>query len=118
MKTFVKVMKALSDPDEHLELHSKESAIPFRSTLNPSRQTEILSLKGPRAIETFTIKVNAKDMDKALRRRFFVVQLFTVARIPLVLVFFVIAVCLLVLSWAAIDLVDRTTIVPSPVIVG
>lgn len=63
-----RVTTALSDPDTHLELHSKESAIPFRSTLNASQQSEILSLKGPRAIETFTIKVNARDMDKALRQ--------------------------------------------------
>lgn len=66
--TINRVTRALSDPDEYLELHSKESAIPFRFTLNPSMQIEILSLKGSRAIETFTIQVNAKNMDKALRQ--------------------------------------------------
>lgn len=66
--TINRVTRALSDPDEYLELRSKESAIPFRFTLNPSMQIEILSLKGPRAIETFTIQVSAKNMDKALRQ--------------------------------------------------
>jgi hypothetical protein len=62
------VIQVLSDPDNSLEPISKESGIPFRSTLNPSKQIEILTLKDTRAIETFTIRIRASNMDKALRQ--------------------------------------------------
>lgn len=66
--TINRVTAALSDPDKHLEALSKESALPFHSTLNPTEQAEILSLEGPKAIEKLTIQLKAVDMDKALRQ--------------------------------------------------
>ncbi|MBC8358148.1 MAG: DUF2961 domain-containing protein [Candidatus Aminicenantes bacterium] len=63
-----RVTEALYDPDQNLAPHSKEPAVPFESTLDPSKQTEILSLDGPKAIEVLSLQLKADNMDKALRQ--------------------------------------------------
>ncbi len=66
--TIDQVAAALSDPDQNIKPQSKESAISFESLLNPSEEKEILSLEGPKALEILTIKLEAENMDKALRQ--------------------------------------------------
>ncbi|MGD2295587.1 MAG: DUF2961 domain-containing protein [Candidatus Aminicenantes bacterium] len=68
MEAINKVLLELSDPDSHLEPRAKGSAIPFRLTVDPSQKADIISLEGPLAIEKLTLRLQARNSDKALRQ--------------------------------------------------
>jgi hypothetical protein len=68
LDTIDQVTEALSDPDQNLKAQSKESSVRFEFTLNPSEGEEIVSLEGPKALEILTVKLNAENIDKALRQ--------------------------------------------------
>ncbi len=68
MEAIDKVLLGLSDPDSHLEPHAKGSAVPFRLTVDPSQKADIISLEGPLAIEKLTLRLQARNSDKALRQ--------------------------------------------------
>ena len=67
-ETIDKVLLGLSDPDNQLELHAKGPAVPFRLTVDPAKQADIISLEGPLAVEKLRIRLQARNMDKALRQ--------------------------------------------------
>jgi hypothetical protein len=62
------VTAALIDPDERMELRSKESPLTFEGTLNPAEKAEMLTLEGPQAVEVLTVQLQARDLDRALRQ--------------------------------------------------
>jgi hypothetical protein len=66
--TINQVMKALSDPDRNLEARSEASPVDFTAVLEPQEEKEVLSLEGPKAIERLKIRIEADDMNKALRQ--------------------------------------------------
>jgi len=63
-----KAVFILSDPDHNLQSLSKEEKISFDSLLEPGQKKEVLSLKGPKALERFAVQLHADDRDKALRQ--------------------------------------------------
>jgi hypothetical protein len=62
------VINVLSDPDEYLVRSSEEASIDFSMTLQPKTEQEILSIGGPKALESLHIRLQADDMDRALRQ--------------------------------------------------
>ena len=62
------VTAALIDPDERMELRSKESSLTFEGTLNSAEKAEMLTLEGPQAVEVLTVQLQARDLDRALRQ--------------------------------------------------
>jgi hypothetical protein len=67
-RTIDKVTQALADPDERLAVRSKEKAIAIEADLEPGSSKEVLTLEGPKAIERLILKLEAQDMDRALRQ--------------------------------------------------
>jgi hypothetical protein len=63
-----RTVSILSDPDHNLPLLSKEEEVSFDSMIMPGQKKEVLSLKGSKALERFTLKLHADDRDKALRQ--------------------------------------------------
>lgn len=63
-----RVTLALSDPEKHLEILSKEPVQPFSLSLRPSEKKEVFSLKGPGAIGKLTLRIQAKNIELALRQ--------------------------------------------------
>jgi hypothetical protein len=62
------VSLVLSDPDTHLRPRSAEPKKPFSGSIQPSQKKEVLLLERPGAIEGFVLKLQAKDIDQALRQ--------------------------------------------------
>ncbi|MFH1942734.1 MAG: glycoside hydrolase family 172 protein [bacterium] len=69
-----RVTLALSNPDEHLDMHSDEAPRSFTSAVAPSEKKEMIHLDGPMAVEKLTLRLRAEDMDKALRQTLLLVE--------------------------------------------
>ncbi|MFH1742329.1 MAG: DUF2961 domain-containing protein, partial [bacterium] len=67
-KDIKKVSKILSNPDENWVYSSSENAISIAATISPGEVQEVLKLDGPKTLERLSLKVYAKDLDKALRQ--------------------------------------------------
>jgi len=65
------VMAELSDPDQNLKPRSRQIPVTFDAQMEPHQKAEVISLSGPGALERFQIKVDAEDMDLALRQTVF-----------------------------------------------
>jgi len=63
-----KVISIISNPDEKLKPRSKREKILFDSSIEPGQEKEVVSMKGPKAVERFVAKVYSDDMEKALRQ--------------------------------------------------
>ena len=63
-----KVGLALYDPDNNLKPKSEESIIPFSETIKTGKLKTVVELSGGKAIEKFTIKLDANNIDLALRQ--------------------------------------------------
>ena len=70
--TYKKEMKRatsiLADPDGEWIYQSKNKPIVLSAQIPPKESQEILSLEGPKALERLTLKVQAEDLDRALRQ--------------------------------------------------
>lgn len=66
-ETIGKVTTVLCDPDENWKSSSNQSPHQFELNLAPLESAQALFLEGPGALENLTVKVEAGDMDKALR---------------------------------------------------
>lgn len=62
------VARVLADPDAEYRLSSAEPPVHIHATLQPGEQQDVLSLEGPRALERLTLKIDAHDLDRALRQ--------------------------------------------------
>ncbi len=67
-QTIDEVTQVLADPDERLVARSREKAATFEAALEPGSSEEVLTMEGPKAIERLTLKLEAGDMDRALRQ--------------------------------------------------
>jgi hypothetical protein len=62
------VARELADPDAEHSRRAKEDPLPMAATLGPQEKKEVLKLDGPGALERLTLKVEAQDLDLALRQ--------------------------------------------------
>jgi hypothetical protein len=60
------VLAVLADPDR-MPRPADDPPLSFRTSVPPFEKKELLSLEGPRAVERFELKLEAADMDKALK---------------------------------------------------
>ncbi|MGB2907977.1 MAG: glycoside hydrolase family 172 protein [Candidatus Aminicenantaceae bacterium] len=67
-ETIDEVTQALADPDERLEVRSREDAQAIVAVLEPGTSQEVISLEGPKALEGLSLKLEAQDLDRALRQ--------------------------------------------------
>lgn len=63
-----RVAAVLADPQKNWTYRSTEKAIDLNLTLKPGQTEQLVALEGPRAIERLSLKVGAKEIDKALRQ--------------------------------------------------
>ncbi len=67
-KTIGRVIQALADPDERIQLHSLAGVKSFEAALAPSERKTVAEFEGSAALEQLMIRLKAADMDKALRQ--------------------------------------------------
>jgi len=67
-ETINKVAAALADPDKNLPLRSRQTAVQISADLEAGAEQEVLTLTGPGALERLVLKVQAEQMDQALRQ--------------------------------------------------
>ena len=67
-KIIRRIAKTMSDPDNAWEYKSKDKPVEFAETIEPGKTKRVLRLDGPKAIERLSLRVNAGDLDKALRQ--------------------------------------------------
>ncbi len=67
-ETIDEVTRALSDPDENLRVRSEEESRTIEAVLGPGTVQEVLTLEGPKALERLILKLDAQDLDRALRQ--------------------------------------------------
>jgi hypothetical protein len=67
-KTIDRVTAALADPDSLPLSPASKPPRPIEIELGPGRKSEAVKLGGPGAIEKFWLRVEAADLDKALRQ--------------------------------------------------
>ncbi|MFC2121846.1 glycoside hydrolase family 172 protein, partial [Bacteroidota bacterium] len=58
----------LYDPDKNLKFNSEESLLNFTETLSAHQSKTVFEMEGEKAIEKFTIQLNADNIDLALRQ--------------------------------------------------
>lgn len=63
-----RVTAVLADPDSNLPPHSPSDAMAIAVELGPGEAEDVLLLEGPAAMERLELKVEAPDIDKALRQ--------------------------------------------------
>lgn len=63
-----KVSLALYDSDNNLNLLSEEEKVDFSAKIAPSEILAVFELEEQKAIEQFSLQINAKDIDLALRQ--------------------------------------------------
>lgn len=66
--TIDKVTAVLSDPDKLYSVNSIDPEVRLKVTLMPFEKKGILTLQGPKAIERLTFKIEADNINKALRQ--------------------------------------------------
>lgn len=64
-ETIDRVSKVLANPDEHIKGDSEKS---FRATLAPAEKKKVFKIEGPKAVQVFSLRLQADDIDKALRQ--------------------------------------------------
>jgi hypothetical protein len=62
------VSRVLARPDEEWGYRSARKPVEIASTVPAGEKTEVLALEGPAAIERLTLRVEAPDLDRALRQ--------------------------------------------------
>jgi hypothetical protein len=67
-ETIDRVTLGLEDPDQHLQPRSEEQPRTFTLTLKPSERKEAFVLNGAGALERFILRVQAENMEKALKQ--------------------------------------------------
>ncbi|UCD53491.1 MAG: DUF2961 domain-containing protein [Phycisphaerales bacterium] len=67
-ETIDKVSLALSDPDQHLVSLSRKSQKLFDASLEQGEAKDVAHLDGPAAVAELSLRLVAKDMNKALRQ--------------------------------------------------
>ena len=70
-ETIDRVTLALSDPDARPASPAANPARAFEISLAPGEKREVLKLDGPGALEKFWLRLQADDLDKALRQTVF-----------------------------------------------
>ena len=60
--------RVLAAPAKQYAYTSKRRPVPIEAKITAGNQGEVFTLEGPAAIERLTLKLDAKDMDKALRQ--------------------------------------------------
>jgi hypothetical protein len=63
-----RVTAVMADPDIHLPPQPQKPAKKFLASLPPGARQEMLALKGPGAVARLTLRLQAGDMDSALRQ--------------------------------------------------
>jgi len=63
-----KVANVLRNPQKRWPYASKQEPVEISADLGPHKLDQVLSLEGPGAIERLTLKLNAEDLDLALRQ--------------------------------------------------
>jgi hypothetical protein len=66
--TIEQVMAELIDPDQNLKPRSQQIPAAFESSLEPGESAEVITLNGPAALELLQLRVEAEDVDLALRQ--------------------------------------------------
>ncbi|MFZ2052951.1 MAG: glycoside hydrolase family 172 protein [Candidatus Aminicenantales bacterium] len=61
------VLAVLADPDGMLG-SANDSPFTFRTSLPPFEKRELFAIDGPQAVDRFVLKLESKDMDRALRQ--------------------------------------------------
>jgi hypothetical protein len=67
-ETIERVTKALADPDEWIKPRSQAGAKSFDISVAASEKKVVAEFEGSQAVEQLVIRLNAPDMDKALRQ--------------------------------------------------
>ncbi len=62
------VAEMLRNPQARWEYSSTLEPITINAEISPGKEEEVLSVDGPKAIERLTLKISAKDIDRALRQ--------------------------------------------------
>ena len=62
------VMAELVDPDQNLKPRSHQVPVTFEAGLEPNESAEVFTWDGPAALERLQLKVEAEDVDLALRQ--------------------------------------------------
>jgi len=63
-----RITLVLFDPDTHLNFKSIQAERPFAGTLHQGQKREVLRLSWPGALEKLTLRIQAENMDLALRQ--------------------------------------------------
>jgi len=66
--TMDRVISVLSDPNKLYIVDPSESGIWLKVSLKPFEKKGILTLEGPKAIKRFAVKIEAENLDQALRQ--------------------------------------------------
>jgi len=67
-ETINRVIAALADPDANMPLSSEGAPVPIAIEIAPGESGEALVLEGPAAVHRLELKLEAADIDKALRQ--------------------------------------------------
>jgi hypothetical protein len=67
-ETIDRVTAALADPDANLPLTSQGNATAIGVQLQPGESEDVLTLEGPAALERLELKLDAPEIDRALRQ--------------------------------------------------
>ena len=67
-KVIDRVTHVLEDPDTRLAARSEDTPKDFSAQLAPSEKTAVFEFAGSAALERFTLRIDADDMEKALRQ--------------------------------------------------
>jgi hypothetical protein len=67
-ETIDRVSLALTDPDKHLVTQSRPAQQVMDARLAPAEAREVACIQGPGAIAELTLRLNAGDLEKALRQ--------------------------------------------------
>jgi hypothetical protein len=73
-ETIDQVTAALADPDSHLPADSSQQRLDFQADLEPGAGQDLLTLEGAQAIEHLSIRLDAEDLDLALRETLLFIQ--------------------------------------------
>ncbi len=67
-ETIDRITAALADPDANLPLMSQTAATAIAVELQPGESDDVLTLEGPAALERLELKLEAREIDRALRQ--------------------------------------------------
>lgn len=74
-ETIDRVTAALADPDSHVPAGSSSmEPLDFQAVLEPGAGQEVLTLEGSQALERLSIRLDAEDLDRALRETLLLIR--------------------------------------------